>query len=60
MRKGELKAVVGRVGEGKSSLVSAILGEMYKLTGKVNVQVRAYLDFILAQHRVVSISNDVK
>ena len=41
VKVGELKAIVGRVGEGKSSLVSAILGEMYKLTGKVNVNVRS-------------------
>ena len=32
-------AVVGRVGYGKSSLVSAILGEMDKLSGGVNVDV---------------------
>ena len=32
-------AVVGRVGEGKSSLISAILGEMEKISGHVNVKV---------------------
>jgi ABC-type Mn2+/Zn2+ transport system ATPase subunit len=37
--KGSLVAVVGSVGAGKSSLISAILGEMEKLTGKVNVDV---------------------
>ncbi|KAI9336822.1 P-loop containing nucleoside triphosphate hydrolase protein [Zopfochytrium polystomum] len=31
--KGELVAVVGRIGEGKSSLVNAMLGEMHKLEG---------------------------
>ncbi|KAK7488019.1 hypothetical protein BaRGS_00020764, partial [Batillaria attramentaria] len=36
--KGKLVAVVGQVGSGKSSLVSAILGEMEKLEGKVTVQ----------------------
>ena len=40
MDVGELVAVVGRVGEGKSSLVSAILGEMEKISGRVNVKVR--------------------
>ena len=36
---GELMAVVGRVGAGKSSLVSAILGEMEKIGGSVSVRV---------------------
>ena len=40
MDVGELAAVVGRVGEGKSSLISAILGEMEKIKGRVNVKVR--------------------
>ena len=34
--KGSLVAVVGSVGSGKSSLLSAILGEMDKVEGKVN------------------------
>lgn len=38
--KGALVAVVGPVGCGKSSLVSALLGEMEKLEGKVYVKVR--------------------
>lgn len=33
----KLIAIVGRVGSGKSSLLSAILGDMYKLSGSVNV-----------------------
>lgn len=37
--EGELIAVVGTVGSGKSSLISAFLGEMDKLQGKVNVKV---------------------
>ena len=35
--KGGLVAVVGEVGSGKSSLLSAALGEMIKLEGSVNV-----------------------
>ncbi|KAF8981755.1 hypothetical protein BGZ46_002323 [Entomortierella lignicola] len=35
IRRGSLTLVVGRVGEGKSSLVSALLGEMYKYSGTV-------------------------
>ncbi|KAL7112723.1 hypothetical protein ACP275_04G019900 [Erythranthe tilingii] len=37
IRKGELAAVVGTVGSGKSSLLAAILGEMNKLSGKMRV-----------------------
>lgn len=36
--KGNLVAVVGRVGSGKSSLLSAILGEMYKVSGTVELR----------------------
>ncbi|XP_037475430.1 ABC transporter C family member 4-like [Triticum dicoccoides] len=35
VRKGELAAVVGMVGSGKSSLLSCIMGEMDKVSGKV-------------------------
>ncbi|KAF9972235.1 hypothetical protein BGZ73_004675 [Actinomortierella ambigua] len=38
IKRGSLTAIVGRVGEGKSSLVGALLGEMYKYNGTV----RAY------------------
>lgn len=38
--KGSLVAVVGPVGCGKSSLVSALLGEMEKVEGAVSVKVR--------------------
>lgn len=37
VKKGNLTAIVGSVGCGKTSLVSALLGEMEKLNGKVNV-----------------------
>ncbi|SPT16941.1 unnamed protein product [Triticum aestivum] len=37
VRKGELAAVVGMVGSGKSSLLSCIMGEMDKVSGKVRV-----------------------
>lgn len=36
--KGELTCIVGRVGSGKSSMLSAILGDMYKLNGEVVVR----------------------
>lgn len=36
LEKGSLNAIVGSVGAGKSSLVSAFLGEMHKISGRVN------------------------
>ena len=39
---GQLVAVVGQVGAGKSSLISALLGEMDKLNGDVSLMVRVY------------------
>ena len=38
--QGSLVAVVGQVGCGKSSLISALLGEMEKIEGDVAVRVR--------------------
>jgi ATP-binding cassette subfamily C (CFTR/MRP) protein 2 len=35
INKGELTAIVGTVGSGKSSLLASIVGEMHKMTGKV-------------------------
>jgi ATP-binding cassette subfamily C (CFTR/MRP) protein 1 len=35
--QGSLTAIVGRVGQGKSSLMSALIGEMYKRQGRVIV-----------------------
>ena len=39
IKKGELVAVVGRVGCGKSSLLASMIGELTKLSGSVDVQV---------------------
>ena len=39
--EGRLVAIVGQVGSGKSSLISAILGEMDKQKGRVSVKVRS-------------------
>nr|AHK05642.1 ATP-binding cassette transporter sub-family C member 1 isoform X4 [Tigriopus japonicus] len=37
VKRGSLVAIVGQVGSGKSSLISAILGDMQKISGSVNV-----------------------
>ncbi|PPR82346.1 hypothetical protein GOBAR_AA38370 [Gossypium barbadense] len=34
IKKGELTAIVGTVGSGKSSLLASVLGEMHKISGK--------------------------
>ena len=47
VKAGSLVAVVGTVGSGKSSLLSAILGEMYKQSGRVNTIVR-YTDWLFS------------
>lgn len=39
MPTGKLIAVVGQVGAGKSSLLSAFLGEMEKIEGKATLKV---------------------
>ena len=36
IKKGSLCAIVGSVGSGKSSLIGALMGEMVKVSGKVN------------------------
>ena len=43
VKRGELVAVVGQVGAGKSSLVQALLGEMEKLRGTVALRVSVYI-----------------
>ena len=40
--EGSLVAVVGSVGSGKSSLLSALLGEMECVTGQVNIKVSSH------------------
>lgn len=37
IKKGELVCIVGKVGSGKTSLLSGIIGEMKKVSGKVTV-----------------------
>ncbi|KAK0580426.1 hypothetical protein LWI29_001894 [Acer saccharum] len=37
VKKGEITAIVGTVGAGKSSLLASIMGEMHRISGKVRV-----------------------
>ncbi|CBI36841.3 unnamed protein product, partial [Vitis vinifera] len=37
IKKGELAAIVGTVGSGKSSLLASVLGEMHKISGQVRL-----------------------
>ena len=39
LKRGQLCAVVGHVGSGKSSMISALLGEMTKYKGTIDTQV---------------------
>ena len=58
VRRGHLVAVVGMVGSGKSSLLSALLGEMNIIRGHVNVQVCMSLEYMYSQVYVLGY-NDV-
>ncbi|KAF8985705.1 Multidrug resistance-associated protein 1 [Entomortierella lignicola] len=49
---GNLTAIVGRVGQGKSSLLSSIIGEMYKIQG--NVQISGKIAYVPQQAWVVN------
>ena len=53
MEEGKLFAVVGNVGSGKSSLVSAMLGDMEVVTGDVHVRVNEFSRFL----KIKSLSN---
>lgn len=52
VRHGELFAVVGVVGSGKSSLISALLGDMLKLKGSVAVSVSISLHLLISMHNI--------
>lgn len=45
--QGTVLAVVGHVGCGKTSLVSALLGEMEKLDGQVSIRVSGNFSYLI-------------
>lgn len=47
--KGSLVAVVGSVGSGKSSLISALLGEMDRVSGQVNINGNMKIAYVSQQ-----------
>ncbi|XP_058240892.1 canalicular multispecific organic anion transporter 1 isoform X4 [Hemibagrus wyckioides] len=53
IKPGRLVAVVGAVGSGKSSLISALLGEMHNLSGSVHIK---YTRCIRASRRTGSVA----
>ncbi|KAL1953834.1 hypothetical protein VTO42DRAFT_2129 [Malbranchea cinnamomea] len=53
-RKGELSCIVGRVGSGKSSLLQALLGDLWKVNGEVTV--RGHVAYVAQQAWVMNAS----
>lgn len=53
-RKGELSCIVGRVGAGKSSLLQALLGDLWKVSGEVVV--RGHVAYVAQQAWVMNAS----
>ncbi|RPB26840.1 putative ABC metal ion transporter [Terfezia boudieri ATCC MYA-4762] len=51
-RKGELACVVGRVGQGKSSFLQALIGDLYKLRGEVTL--RGNIAYVAQQNWVMN------
>lgn len=50
---GHLTAIVGPVGAGKTSLISAILGDMEKVRGQVTVKVSTFKGFTVRHTTVI-------
>ncbi|XP_053206592.1 ATP-binding cassette sub-family C member 3-like [Panonychus citri] len=49
VKPGSLVAIVGSVGSGKSSLLSAILGEMEKISGRININGKYSIAYVAQQ-----------
>ena len=52
--KGSLVAVVGTVGSGKSSLLSALLGNMTRLSGEANIRATERVAYVPQQVSCIS------
>ncbi len=59
IKPGRLVAVVGAVGSGKSSLISALLGEMHSTEGFVNIQVTTCSSLCICQTIIVCLTKDI-
>lgn len=59
VKPGQLVAVVGAVGSGKSSLLSALLGEMHSNKGFINIRVTPYFYLHIRLTIIVSLTRDV-
>ena len=57
VKPGQLVAVVGQVGAGKSSLTQALLGEMDKLSGNVSIKVGCDIQCIIIINYYMYISS---
>jgi len=51
-RKGELACIVGRVGQGKSSFLQALIGDLYKVQGEVIL--RGHIAYVAQQSWVMN------
>lgn len=60
IKRGSLTAIVGQVGSGKSSLLSVILGELYKVEGQINRMVNVLImtnaDFLMPHLNVAMLA----
>lgn len=56
---GRLVAVVGAVGSGKSSLMSALLGEMHSTKGFINIQVTPYFCLGSCLIKMICLARDI-
>ena len=53
VKDGQIIAVVGHVGSGKSSLMAACLGELERLKGSVTIKVGNYLNSQLVKFSIL-------
>lgn len=55
IKDGELVAIIGTVGSGKSSLVHALLGDLYKISGKIS-EVYGRISYVAQQAWIMNMS----